>query len=105
MRLKQSMQQILQRLFPGTVMPPANRSRPALHVEQLEERTVPTLLFSSSGIRTVAYLGGPVIQNADVDLIFWGAGWTTGQGPTLQANIQQAVGTFLASPYFSGLAQ
>jgi hypothetical protein len=101
MQIKQLWKRCWQRFGAET----ANRRRLPLHLERLEARTVPTLLFSSNGVRTVAYLGGPVIQNADVDLIFWGAGWTTGQGPTLQANIQQAVTTFLASPYLSGLAQ
>lgn len=71
----------------------------------MEERTVPSILFSSSGDRSVADLGGPVIPHADVDLIFWGAGWTTGQGPTLQANLEQTVARILDSPYLSGLAQ
>jgi hypothetical protein len=105
MQIKQLRKRFWQTIRVETATRPANWRRPPLHLEQLEDRTVPTLLFSSSGIRTVAYLGGPVIQNADVDLIFWGAGWTSGQGPTLQAKVKQAVATLLASPLLSGLSQ
>jgi hypothetical protein len=105
MDVKRTLIQIWQSLKMETPVKLTNRRRPQLHLEYLEERAVPTILFSGSGDRSVVDMGGPVIQHADVDLIFWGAGWTTGQGPTLQANVEQAVGRILASPYLSGLAQ
>jgi hypothetical protein len=40
-----------------------------------------------------------------VDLIFWGAGWNSGGGPGLRANVQNSVNAILNSPYFDGLSQ
>jgi hypothetical protein len=39
---------------------PAQRCRRPLHLELLEERTLPTILFSSSSDRQVVDMGGPV---------------------------------------------
>ena len=105
MRIKQSLKWMRQILKTDTLARQTVRRRHPLHLESLEERSLASLLFSSNGPRNVVDLGGPVIQHADVDLIFWGAGWTTGQGPTLQANLEQAVARIMTSPYLSGLSQ
>ena len=55
---------------------PRRKFRRRLFIEYLEERTVPTLIWSSAGSRMVMDEGGPVITHVDVDLVFWGAGWT-----------------------------
>ena len=47
--------------------------------------------------------GGPVITHADVDLIFWGAGWNSSS--TLMNNVISSVTTLLNSPFLSGLSQ
>jgi hypothetical protein len=76
-----------------------------LRLQQLEDRCVPSIVYSSSGSRNVADGGGPVLTNVHVDLIFWGAGWQSGVGPALQTNLQNAVDSILASHYFDGLSQ
>jgi hypothetical protein len=77
--------------------------RRPLALESLEERTVPTVVWSNAGLRTVADAGGPVITHVDVDLVFWGSGWTSAQ--TLMSNVANAVTTIMNSPYLSGLSQ
>jgi hypothetical protein len=76
-----------------------------LRLEVLEDRSVPSILFSNTGSRTVADAGGPVITNAHVDLIFWGSGWNTGGGPAYRTQITSSVDTIMRSPYLSGLYQ
>jgi hypothetical protein len=84
----------------------SSRPRQALlRLEALEERAVPTILFSSSGNRNVVDHGGPVITHAQVDLIFWGAGWNTGVGPNLKTQLTTSVGEMMNSTYLSGLSQ
>jgi hypothetical protein len=54
---------------------------------------------------TVSNGGGPVIGNIQVNLIFWGSAWgdpSTSPGAT---DIENAVQTMLAGPYFAKLAQ
>lgn len=82
---------------------PRRLLRPALCLEHLEDRIVPNVSWSSAGSRTVVDQGGPVITHADVDLVFWGAGWNN--APTLKDNVINAVTTILNSPYLSGLSQ
>src|SRR5438128_7116462 len=77
------------------------RRRPVL--EPLESRTVPTVLWSSAGSRTVVDSGGPVLTHVDIDLIFWGAGWNNAQA--LKTSVTNAVQTIMDSPYLSGLSQ
>jgi hypothetical protein len=86
----------------------SSSSRPRqtiLRLEALEERAVPTILFSSAGSRNVRDLGGPVITHVQLDLIFWGAGWNTGVGPNLKNQLTTSVGEMMNSPYLSGLSQ
>jgi hypothetical protein len=70
-------------------------------LEPLEDRLLLSILFSSSGSRNVADSGGNVIQTPDVDLVFWGSGWTRGSGPTLRTNLTTAVNNIMNSPYLS----
>jgi hypothetical protein len=82
---------------------PRRLRRHACVLECLEERTVPTIVWSNAGSRVVADYGGPVITHADVDLIFWGAGWNSAQA--LKTNVINSVTTILNSSYLSGLSQ
>src|SRR5262249_1919652 len=77
--------------------------RPALFLEDLEDRTVPSIIWSNAGSRAVVDQGGPVITHADVDLVFWGAGWDNAQ--KLKTNVINAVTSILNGPYLSGLSQ
>src|SRR5207245_4193540 len=43
------------------------------------------------------------ITHADVDLVFWGAGWSNAQA--LKTNVINSVTTILNSSYLSGLSQ
>jgi len=80
--------------------------RVQLRLEALEERTVPSILYGTDPIlTTVSDGGGPVINNAHVDLIFWGTGWSTTSGSALRINMQNAVDSILSGPYTSGLSQ
>jgi hypothetical protein len=74
-------------------------------LESLEQRLVPTIMWSSSGSRDVFDAGGPVITHAAVDLIFWGSGWNTDGGPAYRTQITNSVQTIMDSPYLSGLSQ
>jgi hypothetical protein len=76
-----------------------NRYRPI--VEALEDRVVPSIVFSNSGSRTVADGGGNIIQHPHVDLVFWGAGWNTGSGPALRTQMNNAVNTIMDSYYLT----
>jgi hypothetical protein len=87
--------------LPHNVLP--NLFRP--HLETLEQRTVPSILFPKNDIRTVRDNGGPVIEHADVELIFWGAGWNSGVGPTLRTNLTAAAGRIVSGPFLTLLSQ
>jgi len=80
-------------------------SQRPLALEYLEDRVVPTILFSSAGARHVADAGGPVVTHVQVDLIFWGSGWNSGGGPALRTSMTSAVSTLMGTPYLSGLSQ
>jgi hypothetical protein len=82
---------------------PARPSPRPLVVEYLEERTVPTVIWSSAGSRMVVDAGGPVITHVDVDLVFWGAGWNNSSTP--MNKVIDSVTTIMNSPYLSGLSQ
>ncbi len=80
----------------------ANVYRPKC--ENLEDRSVPSILFSSTGSRTITDSGGPVLSAMQVDLIFWGSGWNFAV-PGLKDNIAAAARTVLNSHDFDGLSQ
>ncbi len=75
------------------------------HLENLEQRTVPSVLFPKTDSQTVVDHGGPVINNADVELVFWGSGWNSGSGPTLRNNLTAAAGRIVSGPYLTMLSQ
>jgi hypothetical protein len=76
-----------------------------LVLEPFEDRVLLSILFSSSGSRTVQDNGGPVITYPSVDLIFWGTGWSAGSGPALRTSLEHAVDAILQGPYLTGLGQ
>jgi hypothetical protein len=82
---------------------PRSFQRLPFFLEPLEERTVPTIIWSNAGSRIVVDSGGPVLTHADVDLVFWGPGWSNAQA--LKTKVINAVTTILNSSYLSGLSQ
>ena len=94
------------RLFPCwhyTHAAPRHKSqRPRqLFVENLEERSVPSILFADTPNLTVTGSStAPVLAHANVRLIFWGTGWNSGGGPALRGQVQAAVDSIDASTYF-----
>lgn len=54
---------------------------------------------------TIANLGGPVIANVGVYLIFWGAAWVDPKTTPTKDAVANAVASILAGPYMSDLAQ
>ncbi len=81
-----------------------NQYRPKC--EDLEDRSVPSILFSSTGSRSIVDTGGPILQSMQVDLIFWGTHWNDpGANQTLRTNVQNTVTAILNSTYFDGLSQ
>jgi hypothetical protein len=79
--------------------------RTTLALEPLEDRAVPSILFSNTGIRTITDTGGPILSHMQLDLIFWGSGWTKNGGPTLRTNVTNTATAILNSTYFDGLSQ
>src|SRR5438270_12769706 len=90
--------------LPYRVPRPPCRRRP-LCLEALEDRTVPSILFNNATTTTISDEGGPVLDNVHVELIFWGSGWNTGQGPTLRSQTEAAVDSITGGPYLSYLSQ
>jgi hypothetical protein len=76
-----------------------------LELQRLDDRVVPSILFSNTGSRSIVDTGGPILRQMQVDLIFWGAHWTDAGNQTLRTNVQNTVNAILNSPYFDGLAQ
>lgn len=68
--------------------------------EQLEDRTLLSILFGNNPNWTVSDNNGPVLANAQVRLIFWGNGWNSGSGPALRTQLQNAIDTLNTSTYF-----
>jgi hypothetical protein len=65
----------------------------------------PAILFGNNLDRVPEDLGGPVINNAHVELIFWGNGWNSGSGPMLRTQLQDAVDSIASGPYLTLLSQ
>ena len=73
-----------------------------LQVQLLEDRLVPTIIFGDPGARILETGGNrTVLQNAHVELIFWGTGWTSSQATATENDISK----ILSSPYLSSLSQ
>jgi hypothetical protein len=85
--------------------------RPAisrLYLESLEERDVPTIVFSPQfgNETTIIHTNGQTLHTPPVELIFWG--WNDPQNPPgpswpTPADITDAATKVLASPYLGGL--
>ena len=77
-----------------------------LELQRLDDRVVPSILFSNTGSRSIVDTGGPILRQMQVDLIFWGHHWSDpGANQTLRTNVQDTVNAILNSPYFDGLSQ
>ncbi len=103
------MRSLVKKLFRRVLATPPRQTakfRSRLAIESLEDRSVPSILFSSTGSRTIIDSGGPILRQTQVDLIFWGAHWDDpGANQTLRTNVQDTVNAILNSTYFDGLAQ
>jgi hypothetical protein len=89
----------------GRRLPGPDKFRKRLHLECLEGRVVPSILYSSMGSRTIVDQGGPILSHMQLDLIFWGSGWNSGGGPGLRTSVQNSATAILNSPYFDGVSQ
>jgi hypothetical protein len=74
------------------------------------ERVVPPFLGTAIPVAGGAAKfhdgGGPVLSNARIQLVFWGAAWGSAPPPTPSAaQISNAVTNILTSPYLSALSQ
>src|SRR5262249_45451957 len=83
------------------------RSRVILRVEGLEQRDVPTVLFSPHfGPETLA--PGSTFEgmlHPTVNLIFSGNYWTSAQGQQNEATMINAIKSMVSGPYLSGLTE
>src|SRR5713101_3607789 len=80
----------------------SRRPRPALTIECLEDRR----LLSGGSLPSVTYHGGPLLQNAQIESVFYGQPWTT--NTNLQQLVSQVDGFlqyFPTSPYMNVLKQ
>jgi hypothetical protein len=72
-----------------------------LFVESLEERTVPSILFGDTpGLSVTGSSTAPVLDHAQIRLVFWGNGWNSGIGPALRTQVETAIDAINSSPYF-----
>jgi hypothetical protein len=83
-----------------------NRQSRPLVFESLEDRTVPSILFSNALTTQITDNRGPVITNDHLELIFWGYGWTANNTNFNFANsVESGVDEILPSPYLDSLSQ
>src|SRR5437870_2976514 len=84
---------------------PGHTSSVGLGVEALEDRSMPSILFSPQfGGESVTDHGGTKLSSVPVELIFWGSAWGTIASPSPDM-IRNALGHVLGGPYFSSLRQ
>src|SRR6516165_2176055 len=90
---------------------PARRpKRTHLHIESLEDRTVPTILFQPQmGLESAHDNGGLKLSNdIPVYTIFWGSGWNwdnpNGNTPSI-SSVRKALTSVVQSPYPRGLSE
>jgi hypothetical protein len=84
--------------------PSPRRRCKSLCLEALEERRL--LSFGLGGGPDVTYHGGPLLQNVQVESVYYGTAWNTNN--SLQQQLQQTDGFlnyFVTSPYMSVLSQ
>jgi hypothetical protein len=80
----------------------------SLLLEQLEERTVPTVVFDPQYAKeSVSSAPYTVLNNATVYLIFWGTNFDSGEtpGPTAVTKLTNDAKAIISSPYFAGLSE
>ncbi len=72
----------------------------------LEDRTVPTIVFTPAfGAESATDHGGDTLPDVPVYLIFWGQGWGTKANPSAAAlDIENATDSLLSGPYLSRLS-
>src|SRR5262249_1854144 len=77
-----------------------------LALERLEDRTVPSVLFTASDYQnyTITDGHGPVLHNVHIELIFWGSSWTS--NPKLApSQVEAAIDSLATGPYLRQLSQ
>jgi hypothetical protein len=91
----------------GGIRKPRRRPRSAIpRLEQLEDRTVPTIVFKNQfGTEQLLPQGGSTLSSPHVYLIFWGSYWEMNSGPQQQQLIISAAQTLFNSAYFTGQVQ
>jgi hypothetical protein len=87
--------------------PARPQPRTLLRVEGMEDRTVPTVVFTPKyGAPTVnSFSPSAAIQSPQVNLLFVGSYWGTTTGASDAGKITQDVKTILGGPYLSKLTQ
>jgi len=76
-----------------------------LRLEALEDRSTPTIVFDTAPALTVSDDDGPVLSDARIELVFWGADWTTPENSAFADQIEAALNLVNGSGYFDGLSQ
>src|SRR5262249_39099763 len=83
--------------------------RTVLCLEELEDRTVPTVLFEPTHSAEATHYGSfPLLQSSPVYLIFWGSYWQGAAGKSMSASIVIAEQSEImpsSGQYMSGLGQ
>jgi hypothetical protein len=84
-----------------------SQRRPSLHLEGLEERTVPTVVFTPQfGAESLAgNSSNNALQSPPTEFIFWGSYWSTSPGSQYQSALLGAAQNVINSPYLVGLEQ
>src|SRR5438105_7961849 len=82
------------------------RTARRLELVGLEDRTVPTVVFTPAfGAESATDHGGETLPNVPVYLIFSGPGWGTPANPSASAQaIESATDSLLSGPYLSRLS-
>src|SRR2546429_2924 len=80
-----------------------NTYRPRL--ETLEDRTTPTIVFDPAPGVTTSDWHGPVLDDARIELVFWGANWTTPENTAFADQIENALNWINGNGYFDALSQ
>jgi hypothetical protein len=82
------------------------RRNACLQVEPLEDRIVPTIVFTPIfGPETVAGSKNDGLQNPDVIYIFSGNYWNTAQGQQDETALLNSAKSIMSGPYLRGLTQ
>jgi hypothetical protein len=81
--------------------------RARLGLESLEERAVPTIVFSPNfGAQTISPGStNEGLKSPPVYLVFWGQSWGTLQGQANETQVVDATRSILGGPYLTGLQQ